>query len=67
MNDNDDLNNEERIITQIMELVAELGWNVALRDNADLVQGLIIGTEEFINQYVDIVDEKEKETDESLH
>lgn len=58
------VNRDEQIIAEIMDLVTQLGWNVAIpnTDDNEPVKGLIIGTDEFINSYV-----SDGENDESLH
>ena len=36
------------LIQELSDIVAELGWNIAIQDDEELVDGLIIGTEEYI-------------------
>ena len=41
---------DEEIIMEIMELVTELGWKVVVPSDNDMVSGLIIGNQDFIDE-----------------
>ena len=57
-NDNNDSNNESfdrmAILTEITDLAASIGWYVALPPE-QVTTGIFLGTQEFINQYNDLV------------
>lgn len=43
---------QQELIEQLSNICAELGWVVALPENVDMVPGLIIGDEVFVNEVV---------------
>jgi hypothetical protein len=47
------MKSQEEIVTQIMELAAELGWSVAFDQNSETLHGLIIGEESYVLDMVE--------------
>lgn len=43
------LDRQLELITQLSEIVEELGWQIAMDSETEIVTGLIIGDEEFIS------------------
>ncbi len=39
---------EDAMVDQLLVLVKAMGWQLALRDDADIVCGIIIGTPEYV-------------------
>ena len=48
MSEEEELENLEQQIVRIQEACAELGWSIALNDSSSIVEGLVIGTSEFV-------------------
>ena len=63
----------EDYIYQIQEACAALGWVIAMNDENEHVQGLVIGTQEFVTELVENLNdsfevwEKAEGSDEGLH
>lgn len=55
-----ELTNEEKldIIQKITEMCSEIGWSLAL-PNEDLIDGIVIGTEDFLGSILGGTDEFE--------
>lgn len=68
MNNNDfdtDSQYKEQLFKELLEIVKELGWKVAfpIGDDDDAVPGMIIGTEEYVTDVTEAVDEFERYDD----
>lgn len=51
-----------QLFKELIEIVTEIGWNVALPncDDEDEVPGMIIGTEAYVDRVTNAVDKAEK-------
>lgn len=46
---------QAKLIQQLTEIVIELEWVIAIPDNDQICQGIIVGTPEYVSEIVDIV------------
>ena len=36
----------------LLAAIREIGWDIAVKDDEEIVQGLVIGTEEYIDRHI---------------